>query len=281
MDDAIKALAAMSKHAMQNAGKMDDIESGESPEAAAARLVTYMSLYIFSGPGTDPPPYDPDAESAVGFLTPNQPLTLVTNGGHAGVHFDKGSVDNDRIIVITQDPIHWNGPCEGPLETNLCQYPLYMDIASYPDGPLLKVGQAAVCHPPVGAEGGPPDEETHDRLRLAHTTPDDPDDYVEGGIVTGTGDGENIEILPLIEQSFLGEDACEDVTWENEEELSLLQRGVRYASAFASRLVKWVAPSVAYAIDQGGGGGFLDFSPFNNVDADGYLAPTGPTGPID
>jgi hypothetical protein len=275
LQDAINKLLDMSKQVVRMTGKMGDPTTGESQGAAAARLIEYMNLYIFGGPNTDPPPYDPDSESAVGFLTPNSSLTLVLPNGHGGVNFGKGSVNNNRTIVVTEDPVHY-GPCDGPLLTELCQYPLYLDIASYPDGPLLKIAQAEVCHPPEGTFGGPPDEATHDRLRLAHTAPSDADDYVTGGTVRITPVGEeNIEILPLISQTFLP--SCEDITWENLTDANFLERGVRLASALASRVVRFLTPRSAYAIDQGGGGPFLDFSPFNNVDP-GEEGPTGPTG---
>ncbi len=194
----------------------------------------------------------------------------MTSQGGAGVHFDEGSTKEDRIIVISQNLTEY-GECDGPLLTELCQYPLYFDISSFPDGRLLKIAQAAVCHPAVGAFGGPPDVATHDRLRLAHTKPGSPADYTPGGSIRDTpASQENIEILPYITQTFL---ACTGVEWPPvlgppvlDESAGLLQRGVHLASAFASRVVKLLTPKLAYAIDQGGGGGFLDFSPFNNVD---------------
>jgi hypothetical protein len=269
LQEAIKKLFETSKHILKETKHMDDPPTGESPEAAAARLILYMNLYIFGGPDTDPPPYDPDADNAVGFLRPNAPLTIVTPSGDAGVHFDAGSVDEDRIIIVTQNPTQY-ADCDGPLLTELCQYPLFYDIASYPEGPLLKVAQAEICHPEEGEPGGPPDEATHLRLRLAHPAPSDAADYVPGGSVRITPVGvEDIEILPLISQTFLP--SCEDVSYTplppEEIGASLFERGVRLASALASRVGKFLAPRSAYAIDQGGGGEFLDFgSPFNNVD---------------
>jgi len=249
---------------LKKTDEMNDPPGDETESAAAARLLSYMSLFL--GGETDVPPAGSD--NIAGLLTPDAPLTLVTPGGWAGVHFDEGSVNEDRVVVITENPVQY-GPCDGPLLTELCQYPLYYDIASYPDGPLLKVAQAQVCHPPVGAEGGPPDEATHNRLRLAHPKPASSDDYVTGGTIRDTpASAENIEILPLISQTFLP--SCEDVEYQFPEEITsrnFLERGIHLASRLASRVGRFLTPKSAYAIDQGGGGGFVDFgSPFNNVD---------------
>jgi hypothetical protein len=267
LQDAIKKLYEFSKQIVKVTDKMGEPTTGESKEAAAARLIEYMNLYVFGGPDTDPPPYDPDAETAVGFLTPGAPLTLVTSGGGAGVHFDQGSVNENRTIVVTENPNQAYGTCEGPLKTKLCQFALYIDIASYPDGPLLKLAQAEVCHPEVGLTGGPPDAATHNRLRLAHTKPSDPANYVPGGIIREDPvSEEDIEILPLITQTFLP--SCEGIEYEGPGEIgeNLFEQGVRLASRVARRVGRLLTPRSAYAIDQGGGGSFGDFSPFNNVD---------------
>jgi hypothetical protein len=268
MNDVLKQLTDFIKQIVKNTPKMEDPPTDETKEAAAARLVYYLNLYVFEGPLADPPPYDPEGESVFGTLEPGKPLTLITPSGDAGVHFDEGSVDENRIVFLTKNTTQFF-ECDGPLTTTLCQYPLFYEISSFPDGPLLKVAQAEVCHPPVGDPGGPPDEATHDRLRLAHPAPDNAADYVTGGSVRITPVGvEDIEILPLISQTFLPD--CADVEYTPlEPELSenLFQRGVRLASALASRIGKFLTPRSAYAIDQGGGGEFADFgSPFNNVD---------------
>jgi len=164
---AKKHLNDLIKHILKETPKHmeDDPPDGESPDAAASRLIQYMLLYVYGGPDSVPPPYFPGADNAVGILKPNEELTLITDEGGAGVHFPKGSTDVERVIIITMNPEPW-GTCEGPLFTTLCQYPLYFDIESFPDnGPLLKMGVASVCHPEVGEPYGPPDEATHLRLR--------------------------------------------------------------------------------------------------------------------
>ncbi len=123
MLDAYKALIGAAHNIQKLTPKMGEPANGESREAAAARLIQYMNLYVYGGPDSDPPPYDPEGNSAVGFLTPGGDLTLVTPGGHAGVHFETGSVDENRTIIITETSTLY-GPCDGPLLTELCQYPL-------------------------------------------------------------------------------------------------------------------------------------------------------------
>jgi len=246
------------------------LEPGDTEAAAASRLILYMSLYVYGedGPNTEPPAYIPGADNAVGILTPDAPLTVVTPSTHAGARFPIGAVGENRVIIITQNPFEPAGECDGPLTTQLCQYPLFYNIESFPTGRLLTAATAAVC--PIERAGHPPLDAIHDRLRLAHTKPSNPDNYMPGGTIRyeeGEGDDlvENIEILPLVTQDFV---FCVDVSAEEPVASGggLLNRGLRLAGALASRVGGLLTPRSAYAIDQGGGGGFLDFSPFNNVD---------------
>lgn len=276
--DAKKKLADLAKHILKLTPKMDGPPTGESPDAAAARLILYMSLYIYGGPDTQPPPFDPGADDAVGFLDPNHDLTIVTPSDRAGAHFDKGSVDGDRIIIITVNPNRY-GPCDGPLLTQLCQWPLFYDIQSFPDGPLLKMAKGAICH--VNAGDGAPPEGIHNRFRLAHTKPDNPANYTPGGTIRyDGGELENIEILPLISQTFVH---CLDVEYDflpsELVDAGFMRRGAHAARALALRVQRLLSPRSAYAIDQGGGGGFEAFSPFNDVDPGPDFVDAGPPPP--
>lgn len=229
-----------------------------TPDGVASKLILDMILYINGG--------DPGADEAFGILEPDQPLTLVTQPqGNAGVHFDAGSVHERRLIVVRPNPTFFPDLCSGPLDTTLCQYPLFYFIESYPDGALLKTAQAEVCHLPVNTDTGPgyrgpTDEGTHGRFHLAHPKPDKPANYVPGGVIMG-----NIEILPVITQTFIP--TCpEGIDYFNPE-LTLVQRGIHLASTLGSKVWHVFGPESAYAIDQGGGGSFDDFgSPFNAVD---------------
>jgi len=263
--EAQKKLAELSKKVVKETGKMNEPPTGESPGAAAARLILYMSLYVYGGPDTPPPPYDPGADAAVGFLTPGKGLTITTPSDRAGAQFDPGSVGEDRIIIITVNPNQY-GPCDGPLLTQLCQWPLFYNIESFPDGPLLKLAKAAICH--VNAGDGAPSEGIHDRFRLAHTRPTNPANYTPGGTIRyDGGETEDIEILPLISQTFV---QCLDVEYDflpsELVDAGFLRRGAHAARALALRAQRLLSPRSAYAIDQGGGGGFEAFSPFNDVD---------------
>jgi hypothetical protein len=229
-----------------------------------------MSLYIYDGPNTTPPDYTAGADAAVGILTPTAPLTVVTPSQQAGAQFPTGSTDVNRIIVITQNPTPYPDNCSGPLQTTACQYPLFYFIESFPDTKLLTMAKAAICHVDAGGNRLPLAD--HDRFRLAHTKPASPSDYTPGSTIR-----DNIEILPLISQSFV---TCSNVQYANAGG-NLLERGARFASSLIGKLV---SPKSAYAIDQGGGGGFEVFSPFNDVDplsqpdfdVQGFSPPSGP-----
>jgi hypothetical protein len=230
----------------------DQPPNSETREAMAARVILYMSLYIYNGPNTTPPDYTAGADAAVGILTPSAPLTVVTPSQQAGAQFPIGSTDVNRIIVITQNPTPYPDNCSGPLQTTACQYPLFYFIESFPGGKLLQQAKAAICHVDAGTNRYPLAD--HDRFRLAHAKPANPSDYTAGSTIR-----DNIEILPLITQSFV---TCSNVQYASTGG-NLLERGARFASSLLGKLV---TPKSAFAIDQGGGGGFEIFSPFNNVD---------------
>jgi hypothetical protein len=235
-------LADLANFIFKKIDDMSDPPGDESKNAAAGRLLSYMVLFV--GGETEAPPAGTD--NAVGLLTPDAPLTLITPSGHAGTAFEEGSVSEDRLIVITQNAATFDF-CDGPLPTLRCQYALFYDIKSIPDGSLLKVAVADICLDPHPEE--------HDDLRLAK-----PDASIPG----------EIEILPVsavpkfIDCSDIGEPPPEEITGQG-----LLGRAVRLASALASKVGKLLTPKSAYAIDQGGGGEFGDFgSPFNWVGPD-------------
>jgi len=235
-------LADLAQFILKKSDDMSDPPGDESKNAAAARLLSYMVLFL--GGETEAPPAGTD--NAAGLLTPDAPLTLVTPSGHAGTQFEEGSVAENRLIVITQNAASFDF-CDGPLPTTRCQYPLFYDIVSIPDGALLKVAVADICLDPHPEE--------HDDLRLAKPDASNP--------------GE-IELLP---ESAVPEFIdCSDIGDPPEEiaDGSLLGRAVHFASALASRVGKLLTPKSAYAIDQGGGGDFGDFgSPFNWVGPEG------------
>src|SRR6476469_7389715 len=248
-------LVELTKFIIAKSPNMTAPPAGETRNAAAARLVLYMSLYIYNGPNTTPPDYSPSADNALGVLSPSTALTLVTPSQHAGAQFDAGSTAEDRIIVITQNPDPYPAECSGPLQTTLCQYPLFYYISSFPDTKLLKVAKASLCHINSGTSRLPLAD--HDRFRLAHTKPANASDYTPGSTIK-----DNIEILPLITQNFV---FCDDTEEPPVIASSAIGRGLQLASSLASKVMKKLAPTSAYAIDQGGGGGFELFSPFHDV----------------
>jgi hypothetical protein len=244
---------------------MDPPPNNESRAAAASRAVLYMAMYVFGGPGTSPPSYFTGSDAVVGFVTPGAPATIVTPTAHAGVAFEAGSVAENTIVVVSQNNSgNFTPNCTGPLQTLLCQYPQFYSFEEFPHTRLLKGAKFSVCHVNGGSNRAPlglPDVHIHDRFRLAHDKPANPADYTPGSTIRDQN-GESIEILPLISQSFTH---CDDVEYAPEsppEVIGLLGRMGR-------ALAKLMTPKTAYAIDQGGGGVSFFFSNFNDVDPDG------------
>ena len=228
-------LLDLASYILKKAPDMDEPAGAETKSGAAARLISYMALFV--GGETEAPPAGTD--NAAGILMPGVPLTLITPSGHAGTQFEGDETAFNRLIIITQNANTFDN-CDGPLPTTRCQYPLFYNIESVPSGPLLNPGVADICLDPH--------PENHESLRLAHTDPDDSND---------------IELLaPAATPPFID---CSDIDEYEPPVITLLDRAFRLASALGSRVGEFLTPKSAYAIDQGGGGEFTDFSPFNWV----------------
>jgi hypothetical protein len=133
-----RKLVAISDWVARNSAMMGAPPLSETKTAAAARLVLYMSLYVYGGPNTAPPPYTPGADATTGIVTPTAPATIVTPTLRAGVQLEAGSVAENSIIVVTQNPTPYPKNCSGPLATRLCQYPQFYTFEIFPDKVLLK-----------------------------------------------------------------------------------------------------------------------------------------------
>jgi probable HAF family extracellular repeat protein len=238
---------------------MDTPPAGESKTSAAARAVLYMAMYVYGGPLTPPPDYFNGADAVVGLVTPGAAATVVTPSTHAGVQFEAGSVAQNTIVVISQNPNAYPLNCSGPLTTQLCQYPQFYKFDQFPHVKLLKGAKFAVCHVNFGDLRNPP-EGIHDRFRLAHTLPTSETDYTPGSIIRNS-EGESIEILPFITQTFAH---CEENAYVPPEVEQIT--AIDALKGLARRMVAFVSPKTAYAIDQGGGGVSFFFSDFNVVD---------------
>ncbi|HJQ53486.1 MAG TPA: hypothetical protein VJ825_06555 [Gemmatimonadaceae bacterium] len=230
---------------------------GETRTSATARAVLYMSMYVFNGPAAAPPAYSPTADAVTGLVTPGAPATIVTPTKHAGVQFEAGSVDETTIIVITQNLTPYPDNCSGPLQTKLCQYPQFYTFEQFPHKTLLKPAKFNACHINAGPSRRPLAD--HDRFRLAHSKPVDPADYTPGSVIRDQN-GESIEILPLVPQTF---STCDD----NEYTAEIIgSTSTSLVSRLARAVKKIVTPRTAYAIDLGLGGLSRSFSQFNDVD---------------
>jgi probable HAF family extracellular repeat protein len=257
MTVAKQMLFELSDWLKQKTANMDNPPTGETKVAASARAVLYMSMYVYGGPQTSPPPFIASADNAVGTVTPSAPATIVTPTTHAGVQLEAGSVAENTIIVITQNPAHFADNCSGPLKTKFCQYPQFYTFEMFPHNRLLKAATFNVCHVNSGENRYPLAD--HDRFSLAHAKPADPANYVPGGKVFD-GNGESIEVLPLVHQTF---STCVGNSYAS----SAVSNGpLGVLTRLGRGLQKLVTPKTAYAIDVGLGGLSFDTSPFNVLD---------------
>jgi hypothetical protein len=267
VDQAKSQVLQLASWVKDQSPKMNQPPGGELRSAAAARLTLYMSMYVYDGPATTPPAYATGADNAVGIITPTAGGTIVTPSTNAGVSVPVGAVNENTIVVITENPTPYPQNCSGPLPTTLCQYPRFYHFSQFPHARLNVGAKFAVCHINHGTNRTP--LEDHDGFRLAHNKPANPADYTPGSTIR-----DGIEILPLVTQTF---SFCGDVEYALNE-----PKGLDRALAIASSAItKFLTPKSAYAIDQGMGGESFAFSDFNDVDpqskpddAIGALTPT-------
>ena len=158
---------------------------------------------------------------------------------------------------MTQNPTPYPANCSGPLQTKLCQYPQFYTFEMFPHKRFLKGAKFSVCHINSGESRYPLAD--HNRFLFAHAKPADPADYTPGSTIRDQN-GESIEILPLVAQTFTN---CTNNVYAN----NSAGRGARgVLSQLARGIQSFVSPSTAYAVDVGLGGLSFDTSPFNVVD---------------
>lgn len=194
-------------------------------------------------PPTQPPPSGTDSVSKV--VGPAGGL-VVTPGGFAGVDIPAGAFNQNVRVTIARLPDPAT-PGAGPLPTALKQYPPYYEYQTQPAvpqfGDLVRVGVCQISDP--GSPFYPP-AATHDRLRLAHPDPANP---------------QSVEILERVGvDDFL---RCTGV------QVGAGRSGPRngalgWLAARAARLFPRARP--LYAAHGGLGGKVKSFSPFGAVD---------------
>ncbi|HEU4993593.1 MAG TPA: hypothetical protein VFT29_02200 [Gemmatimonadaceae bacterium] len=256
-DNAVRQLNALADWIVK---KTNDITppTGETKKQASVRLILNMANWVYLGADA-PIQLVEGADVNVAVSRAGTPLSLVSPELKAGVSF-AGQAE-DRIIVINQDK--FDGICNGPLDTPLCQYPLFYKFESFPKKKLNTPGRFAVCLVTTGdrrpldrlsdeIEGseGP----VHQRMRLAHEKPANPDDYTPGGTIAG-----NIEILPP-SPTQTGLVQCNE---HSDVGLTGPKKALHYALHLVERVF---SPRVAEAYDRGPEHDSDFFSHFNGVD---------------
>ncbi|MDB4899746.1 MAG: hypothetical protein JWN53_1554, partial [Gemmatimonadetes bacterium] len=180
--DARLLLTGLTKVILQSQPIMSTPPNNESKAGATARLVLYMSLYVYSGPSTPPPPeFGAGADATVGIVTPTAPTVIQTPTLHAAASFDAGSVNADAIVVLTQNTDFFKSHCAGPMTTKYCQYPIFYHYRVFPEQRFNKPVHVAMCHVHTGTNYGPLPGVDHDKFVVIHDKPADPANYTPGG----------------------------------------------------------------------------------------------------
>jgi hypothetical protein len=188
-------LVELTKWVIQKQSQMDSPPNSESKAGAAARLVLYMSLYVYGGPSTPVPPgFGAGADATVGIVSPTAPAVIQTPALHAAASFDAGSVNADAIVVLTQNTDFFASHCAGPMTTKYCQYPIFYHYRVFPEQRFNKPVHVAMCHVHTGTNYGPLPGVDHDKFVVIHDKPVDDANLTPGGYAVP---GENTEVLPL------------------------------------------------------------------------------------
>ena len=263
-DQARKLFAGLLKWITEHPDHIATPPSGETRAHIEARLVLYMSMVVFGDPA-QPVPAVPQvgADAVVALISPTQAATVITPANKAGIALPAGAVSEPTVLVVYEDSIQKRAPCEGPLDTELCQYPRFYHFDAFPHKRLNTPARVAVCHVTSGDQS-PLRDQAHDaRLRIAHDKPADPADYTPNSTQT-----DGIEILPLtpVGDFVLCGNTALGSTDGPHFNNRLVEGGWRLLTRVASAAGSLVTPKNLYAIDQGGGGLILDFSKFAVVD---------------
>lgn len=247
-------------------GHMTDPQTGETATTAAARLVSYMVLYVYQGPSTPAPTYNLGADATFEVVDPAEDDTVTTPAFRAGLNVDPGTFTEPVVVTITQNPNPYPDNCSGPLTTTLCQYPRFYDFSITPKLSAQHPIHIAVCHLHESDPRGPldvPHGTLHDRLRLAHPLPANPSEWTAGGTQLGSS-GNDIEILP---RSALADQGSSGVTCGTTvaQGSTAGSRG-GLVSMVASALRSAFTPRLLHAVDFGPEHDTFAMSPFNLVD---------------
>ncbi|MEX2179571.1 MAG: hypothetical protein WD801_12725 [Gemmatimonadaceae bacterium] len=257
---AVKHLNTLSAWLVEKTGGFTPPDGVEKVQATAL-LITNMARWVHDG-GNAPIATIPTGDVVIEVVPAGDPLFMQTPSQHAGVSWSSGSTQEDRIVVLAEDPTPYPGHCAGPLQTRRCQYPLFYILESYPNLKLTQPGRFAVCmvetgdrrpleHPEDETGGRPIDA----RMRVAHDKPDSPADYTPGATQE-----DGIEILPKSESQTGELVHCDE---PDPQAMGRVERAMYVASKW---IAKFVSPKNAYAFDSGPEHDFSSFSNFNGVD---------------
>jgi hypothetical protein len=273
-------LLTLTDFVLSNQGRMDPPPNNESIPTATARLILYMSLYVYNGPNTPiPPQFGVGSDAKVEIVKPNAPATIQTPSLHAATSLDAGSVTTNTIIVVTQNTNVFLSHCDGPFTTKYCQYPIFYSYHSFPHVRFEKPVRVAMCPVPPGGNYGALPGIDDNAMVVAHDKPSNTADLTPGGFPVP---GEAIEILP-VNPGFNPTApiiTCAGTTYPQvtlfhvprqpkgvfENALAMAARAGNSTARFIGRML---TPKDAYAIDNGEEHNTMLFSQFADMDTTG------------
>jgi hypothetical protein len=285
---ARKRVTELSRWVKNKESQMDSPPMNESRAGAAARLILYMSLYVYNGPQTPAPAeFGVGADATAQIITATEPALVQTEAKKAAARFDAGTVADEAIVVISQNTQFFQKKCSGPFTTKYCQYPLYYHFQVFPQQKFLKSVKTSVCH--VHRELNDPYDPTkyqplpgvdHDVFVMLHDLPADPNNYTPGGKQIPA---EQIEVLPRNTESIPETPpvSCGGAAYGRVSlfEVPAAPRGVfgrayamtvRAVNGAAASVARVLSPENLYAVDNGAESFTNFFSTFASADTSAH-----------
>jgi hypothetical protein len=239
-------------------GRLRDPNGSAPPTTQQAVLDLIRDLYVFIG--RDAPDISQGAlgeRGTVGYVDQRGGI-VTTPDAFAGVSIPPGALSGPVLITLERldDP---ETPREGPLKTELDQWPLFYRIETFPRVERLNVpARLGICQVTDPASAFYAPEAVHDRLRIARANTSD---SVLTDVLPVAG---GIEFLRCVDVDVQGSPIPGALRRVGVTEQTAAGRGWMLAARAAAAARDWLGPATAYAAHGGRSAARSSFSIFGS-----------------
>jgi hypothetical protein len=223
-------------------GQLEDPSGPTTTEEAVSDLIDLLLTFVgLEAPDVSPSVLSGDTDGVVAIAFPDQDNLIVTGNEFAGTFIPAGAVDEETVVVVERlDPVDQPGDDCLPIGAEQREGCYRFDKS--PDDVFNEDVLVAVC--PVASLRDENDPDFDERFQLAKFDPENP--------------GDGVVPLPSASEDFLD---CSDFgTLAAAVSQGPLGRLAGAWSATGGRLLRWLGPAPARAVNLGFGGSTRDFS---------------------